>query len=333
MNFSRRKVSAFTLVELLVVIAIIGVLIALLLPAVQQAREAARRMQCSNHLKQLGLAMHNYHDSLQTFPSGVIMQWENDAAGNRVDSFWSWGALVLPYIEQSAVHEVLQVGNAYLSDQMTAGHNQEAFAALQTPLESFRCPSDTSPSLHSSPQCNIRDNNSSLTDAATSNYVGNNQSWRCGSTTKHINIGNATGCMGADGMFWGDSRVSFRDVTDGSSNTILLGERAWEIPNPSGGKYACYAAQIFGAGFSSGGLWGDSKAVMANGGGGLNSVIYASACRRGYASQHPGGAMFVMVDGSVRFISETSPDIADEVADNLIFENLQNRNDGNVLAE
>ncbi|MEW4562374.1 DUF1559 domain-containing protein [Bremerella sp. JC770] len=323
----------FTLVELLVVIAIIGILIALLLPAVQQAREAARRMQCSNNLKQLGLALHNYHDSLQSFPSGVVFQWENDAAGNRVDSFWGWGSLTLPYLELSNVHEVLQVGKAKLSDQMTAGHNPAAFAALQTPLSAFRCPSDTAPDLHSSPQCNIRDNTSTLTDAATSNYVANNQSYRCGASTKHIALGNDASCTEVQGMFWGDSHVSFRDVTDGTTNTILLGERAWEIPNPAGGKYSCYAGQVFGAGFSSGGLGGDSKAIMANGGGGLNSVAYATACRRGYSSQHPGGAMFAMVDGSVRFIAETAPDVTDDVADDLLLENLQNRNDGNVLSE
>ncbi|MEW4564696.1 DUF1559 domain-containing protein [Bremerella sp. JC770] len=326
-----RRRHAFTLVELLVVIAIIGVLIALLLPAVQQAREAARRMTCSNHLKQLGLAMHNYHDTFQGFPSGVILQTGSDASGS-VDSYWSWGSLILPFMEQSAAHDVLQVGRQKLSDQITSGFDAAALNVLQTPIAGYRCPSDTAPDLHMSSQCQIQDNSGSAVDAATSNYVGNNQSWRCGGSGDHINIGNTSACSDVGGMFWGNSNVSFRDVTDGSSNTLLLGERAWQISNPAGGKYDCYAAQIYGVGGTSA-LSNNAKGVMANGDGGLNGVHYAAACRRGYSSNHPGGAQFVLVDGSVRFLPETTPDIPNANKDNVVFENLQNRNDGNVIAE
>ena len=124
----------FTLVELLVVIAIIGVLVALLLPAVQSAREAARRMQCVNNLKQLGVATHNYHDTYLTFPSGFIRT--SNAQG------WGWGALTLPFIEQGPLHDRLQVTRANL-DAVIASPPPDLAELVQTSLAAFHCPSDT----------------------------------------------------------------------------------------------------------------------------------------------------------------------------------------------
>src|SRR2546423_832762 len=127
----------FTLVELLVVIAIIGVLVALLLPAVQAARESARRMSCASNLRQVGLATHNYHDINQAFPIGV----SNDipGAGNGSNSNWTWPARILPFIEQSALYSQLNVGigNAPLP---TAG--TPLAQALLTPIPIYMCPSD-----------------------------------------------------------------------------------------------------------------------------------------------------------------------------------------------
>ena len=97
---------AFTLVELLVVIAIIGILIALLLPAVQAAREAARRSQCTNNLKQIGLALHNYHDTHKSFPTGMVTFWPDPPGSHVTDEpVWGWAALVLPFIEQKPLHD------------------------------------------------------------------------------------------------------------------------------------------------------------------------------------------------------------------------------------
>lgn len=139
----------FTLVELLVVIAIIGILVGLLLPAVQAAREAARRMQCSNNLKQLGLAVQNYHDVYKSLPSGFITNYPagalNTAAMMSVTqrTHWSWGAFVLPYIEQTALYNTLNPGQTSMDGLLaTPG----GLAALTTSLPSFQCPSDTSQS-------------------------------------------------------------------------------------------------------------------------------------------------------------------------------------------
>ncbi|WP_339749897.1 DUF1559 domain-containing protein [uncultured Rubinisphaera sp.] len=119
---STRKRIGFTLIELLVVIAIIAILVALLLPAVQQAREAARRSSCKNNLKQIGLAMHNYHDTHSCFPPGYVDQMgESDEGDALTENQWGWGSQILPFLEQGAVFDVLDVGDNKLSDCATSG--------------------------------------------------------------------------------------------------------------------------------------------------------------------------------------------------------------------
>ena len=146
MLLSRRR--GFTLIELLVVIAIIAVLIALLLPAVQQAREAARRSQCTNNLKQIGLALHNYHDVYNTFPAGYIDQ---GVAANR--GHYSWTSAILPYIDQAPLSNLMRVGDVPLSTNLTNN-----LTAMQTPLSGFACPSNPAPSLNDAalPAANAR---------------------------------------------------------------------------------------------------------------------------------------------------------------------------------
>ncbi|MEX0818470.1 MAG: DUF1559 domain-containing protein, partial [Pirellulaceae bacterium] len=138
------KHRGFTLVELLVVIAIIGILVALLLPAVQAAREAARRMQCSNNLKQLGLALHNYHDTLKTFPPGYV----SNRPGVEGSSSWCrsggvqgapWTALILPYMEQQNLHDQF---NFNVPFQATSNQMAPPNSNVVIPLDTYSCPSD-----------------------------------------------------------------------------------------------------------------------------------------------------------------------------------------------
>jgi len=147
---NRRRPNGFTLVELLVVIAIIGVLVGLLLPAVQAAREAARRMSCSNNQKQIGLALHNYHDTHNSFPAGYVAKIPNNKSSSERTMF-TWGAAILPFLEQGNLADILDSGNPTPLDVRLPDPvlSPALVGALQPPLPSFRCPSDTGPALNS----------------------------------------------------------------------------------------------------------------------------------------------------------------------------------------
>jgi prepilin-type processing-associated H-X9-DG protein len=277
----------------LVVIAIIGILIALLLPAVQAAREAARRSQCSNNLKQIGLALHNYHDSYQTFPSG----WIWPGAPNR--ECWGWSALILPYVEQQALYDQLDIGgtNLWQYQSSTGAAWNTIKKGLQTPLDAFMCPSDTG--FYGAGQVHwgrrfdggvcYRQHSYR---PGVSNYIANmgyrqrRRAWR-----------NNRG-----GVFAGNSHVAFKDVRDGTSNTFAVGERdtdlcrsgTWVgVRNADGtgsrGVYTAvaWARPIINAPDPPYG-WGSDR-----------------GCGEGFSSLHPGGAQFALCDGSVKFISET----------------------------
>ena len=145
--FTNRPSRAFTLVELLVVIAIIGVLVALLLPAIQAAREAARRNTCKNNLKQIGLALHNYHSTFGTFPPGYVADNPNNKSSSEL-SCWAWGAFILPFIEESPLYAALGVNDRELSDALLDLTPNGGLEAAQTPLAAFRCASDEAPGLN-----------------------------------------------------------------------------------------------------------------------------------------------------------------------------------------
>ena len=147
-NVSRsNRQRGFTLIELLVVIAIIAILIALLLPAVQQAREAARRSTCKNNLKQIGLAMHNYHETFGMFPPGYVEEILNTNGGHVADNegHWAWNALLLPYLDQAPLFNQLNVGTVPVSTML---NNATVRGSMQKTLPVFRCPSDTGPQIH-----------------------------------------------------------------------------------------------------------------------------------------------------------------------------------------
>ncbi len=215
----------FTLVELLVVIAIIGILIGLLLPAVQSAREAARRMQCTNNLKQLGLAMHNYHDVVKFLPPGYLTKYVGTALSS---TSWGWGALILPYVEQQALYNTLDVGGPSIYG---ATNDPVKLAAMQQVISTFQCPSDVRVPLNVTRTINGK-------QLATSNYVGNNSS--------DTFIANDDADIA--GLFILDECFPFSDILDGTSNTIMLGERKWQFRDINGTRQPSAAAIVLGIG-------------------------------------------------------------------------------------
>ena len=313
----RRRVG-FTLVELLVVIAIIGILIALLLPAVQAAREAARRSQCSNNCKQMGLALHNYHDSYKAFPMGLFTDTVTPApymCGSV------WGLKLLPYMEQQALYDQFD-HNLIAIDAVSPAN----VAVIATPVAGFVCPSvpggidrnyvgDTT----------ILGITFTWTTAAPSDYLPTEELDR---DYRRMAFGDTTLDHGAGvlqewgiGMFGGDnlsSRIS--DIKDGTSNTFIVGERTGgdKIYNKNRevdlSGFPVPANQIIGY---NGGGWGDLFNGDNNFEGSLFSGIgptlvhgpCAINCTNmreyGFHSFHPGGAMFTMADGSTKFVSET----------------------------
>ena len=270
------RARGFTLIELLVVIAIIAILIALLLPAVQQARDAARRTANRNNLKQLGIALHNYHETHNMFPPGWIGA-SSGTANVEGNSGFGWGTLILPQLEQRPLHERID-----FSQSMTAPVNA---VARTTVLSVFRNPSDPSPDFWT---IDDEATGAPLLRLPTANYIGN-----FGTTELADCEGKPVGfqCRG-NGMFHHNSSIRMRDVRDGTSNTYHVGERktneratpAWHstwVGVVPGGEEAF--ARILG---------------IAD-----HTVNYGGAHLDDFSSYHSAGAFFLFVDGRVRFIS------------------------------
>lgn len=313
MRTSARSRRGFTLIELLVVIAIIAVLIALLLPAVQQAREAARRTQCKNSLKQLGLALHNYHDSFDVFPPGwVSVSYQVSATPEP--TIWSWGAYLLPYIDQAPLYNTVQPGVLRIDQNLALGGANAA--ALTTPLSVFRCASDTGPALNDFDGA-YGANAAQSTDFSTYNRKVTNG-------TTNVSIATSNYVMVADvgdsitpsviqasfgpplGVGWGDSRVRIRDITDGTSNTLVFGERCFRTEGLNiGAGNALGFSPATASGVYANQQCRSCLAVVGIPYWGLNqSVVNANHHSRGFASNHVGGVHFALGDGSVRFISD-----------------------------
>ena len=317
----KQQTQGFTLIELLVVIAIIGVLVALLLPAVQQAREAARRTQCKNNLKQLGLAMHNYLDNYKMFPSSFTAP-KTTGFQTRVSkavSGWGWGTMLLPYVDQGALFDQLDftVRNIVPTSQngILGG----------TPLSIFRCASDTGPAVNS--DCASSGTNvNNCGELATSNYLVCFGSLSGLQTVKFTGDPSTyyrqytldRGVDGNRGVFGADSSTQASHITDGLSNTIMIGETLKGL----GRNGVTYRGGIWIGWPSTAGYEAVPGIMQQALNGGANFRIMGTD-QHAFSSNHAGGAQFALGDGSVHFISEN--------IDGTTLERLADRDDGNVI--
>lgn len=293
----------FTLIELLVVIAIIAILIALLLPAVQQARESARRLQCKNNLKQIGIALHNYHSNYRGFPRGgyggsVTDTTAADPALKASSLTLSWGAAILPGLEQNNLYEQINLSEWYVHpDNVSVG---------QTVLTAYICPSVPSAEM-------LKPNGDQPTSStlfARTDYGGNygERGLRCYPATNCQNsYGSGTGSASYRGMFplLSAPNVGMASVTDGTSNTIFVGEapegihsiwighkNVFDQSAPLNGRYASPSDTSWQACVTFGGT--------ANPPGKLGCDFGQE-----FHSYHSGGSQFLLVDGTARFVSES----------------------------
>ncbi|WP_166831952.1 DUF1559 domain-containing protein [Thalassoroseus pseudoceratinae] len=287
----RHRRSGFTLIELLVVIAIIAILIALLLPAVQQAREAARRTECKNKLKQLALACHNFHDVHDKFPYSI-----HDGQYNTSSRGWSWITQALPYLEQDNLHQEIKPGQGNTTMQMSATLNGQS--VRYTILTAVRCPSDTADEISNSI--------ANVGNGAPTSYKGvSGSNWAWGDFNISQPGGSNHGLNRGNGMFDrrmeehngtinGDTNYTkFRDIVDGTSNTFMIGESSNELSSHTG-------------------FWGHFNhttatcAIPPNYKQSNGDPWTRGDWPRNYSfhSFHPGIVQFAMADGTVFGISE-----------------------------
>lgn len=313
MSRAKSRRSGFTLVELLVVIAIIGVLVALLLPAVQAAREAARRSQCTNNLKQIGLGVHNYESSQKVIPynrySGGYgipdTAWGSAqvGGGGLPCRAWSWLSSILPHIEQGAIYDQGQIPKSPLGTS----------AAISAVIPAFQCPSD---------------------ELAGNNPINRANTWYI-KGVRNIGMTNYDGVMGSqsnvppynfpnvDGtgdepwfngngvmaIFAWQSPLGFQHVEDGTSRTMMAGEQAFELSRSMCGE----EGKCYGLGYS----WAHSVEASASAAPKPNAAVpgvpnldpsveqFPYRTQFGFNSMHPAGLSFVFVDGSVHFINDS----------------------------
>lgn len=321
--YSRR---GFTLIELLVVIAIIAILIGLLLPAVQKVREAAARMSCQNNLKQMGLALHNYHDAVGRLPSGG----EGSATGGHGIS---WMGYILPYIEQGPLYSKMDFKGVAGGDQVHTGifylNAINGGAANGARISTFLCPSSTFDAVFATaatcPQGVLRP-----TYVGISGGVGHSSAVDYGANKEHAPSGIVSkgGVLTLTALNQGKKLTS---ISDGTSNTLAVSEQSDWCKNSSGAKLD--GRSDFGHTFLMGGIEGDGRTWN------VTTLRYAINNRtwenvgvgdqhygqnRPLVSPHSGGVNGVLADGSVRFLRDS--------IDLQTLYNLSNRDDGNVLS-
>jgi prepilin-type processing-associated H-X9-DG protein len=259
------------------------VLVALLLPAVQQAREAARRTQCKNNLKQIGLGLHNYHDVFNTFPSGWIGVEDGIQTAREGVSGIGWGAMILPYLDQANLYNQFNA-NVAIEDPLNDAFRLNTLAA-------FRCASDPQPE-----RFEIEEEGSPGTvicELPIANYVGafgTEELDGCENSPGTAPVLPNGQCFG-DGTFYHNSRVMIRDFVDGTSNTLFVGERK---TNPALGWFSTWVGRV-----------AEGEEAFQRVLGSLDHLPNDPAAHfDDFSSQHEGGAQFLLADGHVRFVSE-----------------------------
>jgi prepilin-type N-terminal cleavage/methylation domain-containing protein/prepilin-type processing-associated H-X9-DG protein len=308
-TFVRRH--GFTLVELLVVIAIIGMLVGLLLPAVNAAREAGRRTNCTNNMKQMGLALINFHDEQGHFPPGYGSFQNYVDGATDTSPGWGWGAYILPYLDERPTYKLINLSLPVQSQQNAT--------AIQTFIKTYICPSDLPPQAAFAVTDGFA---KTVGTAAPSSYAA-----CCGSDA--FDTFDATG----SGIFYRNSKTRMADITDGASHTIMIGERAWAYSK------GIWAGAISGGVIMRGAL---NTNPGSPDGSAPAATLVLSHCHLvntqgdtdggldDFSSLHPGGANVVHADGSAHFIISIPSDNPDGsyTANSLLFQTIGTRAGG-----
>ncbi len=332
MSLRRTAKTGFTLIELLVVIAIIGVLVGMLLPAVQQVREAARRATCQNNIRQITLAVHNYESTLQRYPDGISVQAVGYAS---TDDTWyyTWSTHIMPYTENNNIYDLLSPssskGNfnelmdpADLPATPAATITLISTQVLTNPVPLFVCPSDTAPK-----QNLLRVNDPLDFVMPVTNYVAATCGYTCTAGTA---ITSMDGAFGPVNRFGGSGLVNAakknRDLVDGTTNVVMFGERTYDAVKrnnanpdsiiPPGASTMFCARGILGGSANVATVAVDAAGapdVFFSANGGINRVQIGDLTGdgqggnkfQGVSSRHPAGVNFAFGDGSVRFLAET----------------------------
>jgi prepilin-type N-terminal cleavage/methylation domain-containing protein/prepilin-type processing-associated H-X9-DG protein len=304
----------FTLIELLVVIAIIGVLVGLLLPAVQKIRETANRLKCQNNLKQIGLALHNYHDSQLSLPPGYRAALPYSDGTTDTAPGWGWAAHILPQLEQDNVYRMIQF-------DLPVEHALNA-PAVRTMLRLYLCPSDLPPAAAFAVPDGFGNPLALAAPASYAACAGGDES----ETTDRYGLG----------AFYRNSQVRLTDITDGTSTTILIGERAWAN------------AEGIWAGVVSGGVcrrgpynpcpgsssaWAPAPTLVLAHSHLNNTAADTDGGLDDFSSKHSGGSNFLFGDGAVHFLRDVPGDRpgGGYTPDGLIFQALGTRANGEII--
>jgi prepilin-type N-terminal cleavage/methylation domain-containing protein/prepilin-type processing-associated H-X9-DG protein len=308
----RTRRPAFTLIELLVAIAIIAILIGMLLPAVQKVRETANRLQCQNALKQIGTALHNYHDAQQTFPPGYSASEPYVDGATDTSPGWGWVAFLLPYLEQENLYRQFLPFSTPVQN----------VSAIQTMVKGYLCPSDLTPPAAFAVPDAFGGNVGLAAPSSYSACVGGDESDTFGMTGL--------------GVFYRNSNTRLTDITDGTSNTLLVGERSWANVN------GIWAGAIAGAVCQRGaqnpcpgsGAASYPAATLLLAHSHLNNATTdTDGGLDDFSSRHVGGSNFLFADGDVRFLRSIPGDNLDGsyTADSLLFQAMGTRANGEVV--